>query len=237
MLLAQPSRSARGQRIAGRRGTAYGLATRCSTGPPFHHGAGQTKTGARQHGHGRFHQLLPAVGVTRQGQASRGRGGSHGRSQARWRPTLSRTADRRIHGTSTPHSMAHSLAQRSGRVNGGSKARVHPGLGHDDRSPSCPFGAPPRMKKGREGSTHPSIEVEASAGQGLCAITRGSLGRRWASAPRCSGEMPPLTAWWAWGATSGTAPPGWAECRVVATRPVDPITSVLPRLCRLRSGK
>src|SRR5436305_10682842 len=34
--------------------------------------AGNAKTGARQHGRGRFHLLLPAVGVTTQRQASAG---------------------------------------------------------------------------------------------------------------------------------------------------------------------
>jgi hypothetical protein len=60
--------------------------------------AGNAKTGARQHGRGRFHLLLPAVGVTIQRQASAG-GEQLGHYSPSWAyRSLSMTAVLSIHG-------------------------------------------------------------------------------------------------------------------------------------------
>ena len=63
------------------------------------------KTGARQHSRGRFHLLLPAVGVTTQEQTSEGGGQLRHYSPSWWHRSLSLAADLSIHGTGDPSSL------------------------------------------------------------------------------------------------------------------------------------
>src|ERR671932_777208 len=55
-------------------GTGIGGYRSVSRMRDFDHPAGCNKTGVRRYSRGRFHLLLPAVGVTTQGQASEGGG-------------------------------------------------------------------------------------------------------------------------------------------------------------------
>ena len=83
-------------------------------GIPIPFSAGDTKTGARQDGRGRFHLLLPAAGVTKQRWTSEGEEQLHRYSRSLWRRVLSEAAVLRIHGTSMKGSLVSKNSIRAG---------------------------------------------------------------------------------------------------------------------------